>query len=99
MKRILDETADGFTREEFSRGREALGAQIELSSDWNSANAARYAELALFEQRLVTPAQELAMLNDVRVGEFNDFVRDNIRWDTAAVCAIGGGPALAAVRD
>jgi predicted Zn-dependent peptidase len=99
MKRILDETANGFTREEFSRGRDALAAQIELSSDWNAANAGRYAELALFDQPLVTPAQEMAMLNDVRVGEFNGFVKENIRWDTAAVCAIGGGPALAAVRD
>ena len=99
MKRILDETADGFTREEFSRGRDALAAQIELSSDWNAANAARYAELALFDQPLVTPAQEMAMLSDVRVTEFNAFVKENIRWDTAAVCAIGGGPALAAVRD
>jgi predicted Zn-dependent peptidase len=99
MKRILDETADGFTREEFSRGKAALGAQIELSSDWNAANAARYAELALFEQPLVTPAQELAMLDKVRPPEFNRFVKANVRWDSAAVCAIGGGPALAAVRD
>ena len=98
MKRILEQTSQGFTPEEFERGREALGAQIELSADWPSANASRNAELAIFDQRLVTPAEEVDMLGQLRVSEFNDFVRENIRWDAAAVCAIGEGPALDAVR-
>jgi predicted Zn-dependent peptidase len=98
MQRLLQETSHGFTPEEFVRGKEALAAQIELSADWPSANAARFAELALIDEPLVTPAQELAMLESVRVTQFNDFVRENIRWDSAAVCAIGEGPALDAVR-
>jgi predicted Zn-dependent peptidase len=98
MKRILDETSRGFSTVEFERGKEALAAQIDLGADWPAANAARYAELALIDQPLVTPAQELAMLDAVRVGRFNQFVKKHIRWDTAAVCAIGEGPALDAVR-
>jgi predicted Zn-dependent peptidase len=98
MKRLLEETSQGFTADEFNRGKEALAAQIELSADWPSANAARFAELSLIGQPLVTPAQELAMLDAVRVPEFNDFVREQIRWDSAAVCAIGEGPALDAIR-
>ena len=98
MRRILADTKKGFSKDEFERGKEALTSQIDLFSEWNAANAARYAELALFDQPLVTPREELAMLDGVRVREFNRFVRDNIRWDSAAVCAIGEGPALAAVR-
>jgi predicted Zn-dependent peptidase len=98
MKRLLEETSHGFTPEEFTRGKEALAAQIELGSGWSSANASRYAELTLIEQPLITPAQELETLDASRVTGFNDFVRENIRWDSAAVCAIGEGPALDAVR-
>jgi predicted Zn-dependent peptidase len=98
MKRMLEETSRGFTREEFGRGKEALGAQIDLSADWPSFNAARYAELALLDQPLVTPEQELETLDSLRITEFNHFVKRNIRWDSAAICAIGEGPALEAVR-
>jgi predicted Zn-dependent peptidase len=99
MKRLLEETARGFSAEEFDRGKAALAAQIELSTAWPAAAAGRYAELALFDQELVTPEQELDMLNDVRMQQFNRFVREKVRWDSAAVCAIGEGSALLAVRD
>jgi predicted Zn-dependent peptidase len=98
MKRILELTTEGFSPEEFARGKEALAAQIELGAAWPGANSARYAELALFDQQLVTPAEELAMLQEIDVAGFNEFVRENIRWETAAVCAIGEGPALQAIR-
>lgn len=98
MKRLLEDTSYGFSTDEFVRGKEALAAQIELSADWPSANASRFAELSLIGQPLVTPAQELAMLDSIRVAQFNDFVREHIRWDSAAVCAIGEGPALDAIR-
>jgi predicted Zn-dependent peptidase len=98
MKRLLEETSHGFSTEEFARGKEALAAQIELGAGWSSANAARYAELTLVDQQLVTPREELDALENIRVTGFNDFVKENIRWDSAAVCAIGGGPALDAVR-
>jgi len=97
-KRILADTAAaGFTKDEVMRGKEALSAQIELIAEWNAANAARYAELALLDQELVTPAQELAMLKTISAREFNAFSRQRLRWDAAAVCAIGEGPALAAI--
>jgi len=38
------------------------------------------------------------MLERISAKEFNAFLRDRLRWDCAAVCAIGAGPALAAVR-
>jgi predicted Zn-dependent peptidase len=98
MKRLLEETSHGFTLEEFERGKAALSAQIELSADWPAASASRYAEQILFDQQLVAPAEEVDMLDALRVSEFNDFVRENVRWDSAAVCAIGEGPALDAVR-
>jgi predicted Zn-dependent peptidase len=98
MKRLLEETSHGFTPEEFERGKEALAAQIELGAHWAHASASHYAELALFGQPLVTPAQELDMLADIRVTQFNDFVKENIRWDSAAVCAIGEGAGLDVVR-
>ena len=98
MKRLLEQTSHGFSADEFQRGKEALAAQIELGADWPYANAARFAELTLIDQPLVTPAQELAMLDSIRVAQFNDFAREHIRWDSAAVCAIGEGPALDAVR-
>jgi predicted Zn-dependent peptidase len=98
MKRILEETHHGFSLEEFERGRDSLSAQITLTSDSSSAQAARYAELALFEQPLITPAHELGMLRSFRVCDFNDFVKEKIRWDSGVACAIGEGPALAAVR-
>ena len=98
MKRLLLETSRGFSNDEFVRGKEALGAQIELSADWPFANAARFAELTLIDQPLVTPAQELALLDALDIRRFNNFVREKIRWDDAAVCAIGEGPALEAVR-
>jgi hypothetical protein len=98
MKRLLEETSHGFSSDEFTRGKEALGAQIELGAGWSSANAARYAELTLIDQPLVTPADELGALAEIRVSGFNDFVKENIRWDSAAVCAIGEGPAIDAVR-
>jgi predicted Zn-dependent peptidase len=99
-KRILADTvAAGFTKEEVERGKDALAAQIELVAEWNAANAARYAELALFDQPLVTPREELSLLKQVGAREFNAFVREHLRWDRAAVCAIGEGPALAAIRD
>jgi predicted Zn-dependent peptidase len=97
MRRLLEETAHGFTPEEFGRGKEALAAQIDLASGWPGSNASRFAELALFDQPLVTPANELAILEDVRVAEFNEFVKEHIRWDAAAVCAIGEGAALQAI--
>jgi len=98
MKRLLEETSRGFGAQEFERGKEALGAQIDLGAQWPSANAARYAELTLIDQALVTPANEREMLDNVRISQFNEFVRERIRWDAAAVCAIGEGPALDAVR-
>lgn len=98
MQRILDETRHGFSAEEFERGREALAAQIALLAEWNAETARRYAELALFDQPLLTPQQELDMLAQVRSSEFNDFVKDNIHWDSAALCAIGEGPVLATLR-
>ncbi|MBC5824520.1 MAG: insulinase family protein [Candidatus Eremiobacteraeota bacterium] len=98
MQRILEETEEGFTRDEFARGRDALAAQIDLAADWNAAHASRYAELALFNQPLVTPAEELAKLADIRPGEFNRFVREKIRWNHPTVCAIGQGSALDIVR-
>ncbi len=97
MKRLLDETARGFSTAEFGRAKEALASQIEVGVDWPAANAAHFAELALFDQPLVTASQELDMLETITVGKFNRFVKNHIRWDSAAVCAIGGGPALAAV--
>jgi predicted Zn-dependent peptidase len=98
-KRILADTVEqGFSAEEVARGKDALAAQIDLIAEWNAANAARYAELALFDQELVTPAQELAMLDKIGAREFNAFLRERLRWDAAAACAIGEGPALAAVR-
>lgn len=97
-KRILADTvARGFSQDEVARGKDALAAQIELIAEWNAANAARYAELALFDQELQTPAQELAMLRTIRAREFNAFVGEQLRWDQAAVCAIGEGPALASI--
>lgn len=98
MKRLLEETSRGFSHDEFSRGKEALAAQIDLGAQWPMANAARYAELSLIDQPLVTPAQEREMLGTVGIAQFNEFVRERIRWDAAAVCAIGEGPALDAVR-
>ena len=98
MKRLLEETSHGFSASEFARGKEALAAQIELGAAWPSANAARFAELALIDQPLVTPSEELALLDSIRVTQFNDFVREHIRWDSAAVCAIGEGPGIDAVR-
>ncbi len=98
MKRILEETHHGFSLDEFERGRDSLSAQITLTADWNAYQASRYAELALLGQPLVTPAQELAMLRAFRVSDFNDFVKEKIRWDSGVTCAIGEGPALAAVR-
>lgn len=98
-QRILGETVShGFTKEEVERGKEALAAQIDLVSEWNAANASRYAEMALFNQPLVTPGEELALLETVSPREFNAFLRKKLRWDSATVCAIGEGPALAAVR-
>lgn len=97
-KRILADTvARGFSKDEVDRGKDALAAQIELIAEWNAANAARYAELALFDQELQTPAQELAMLRTIGAREFNAFVREQLRWDQATVCAIGQAPALAAI--
>jgi predicted Zn-dependent peptidase len=98
-KRILADTVErGFSREEVSRGKDALAAQIELVAEWNASNAARYAELALFDQKLVTPNEELALLAEIGTRDFNAFLRERLRWDSAAVCAIGAGSALAAVR-
>jgi predicted Zn-dependent peptidase len=98
-KRILADTVErGFSKEEVARGKDALAAQIDLVAEWNAFNAARYAELALFDQQLVTPSEELAMLDKIGAREFNAFLRHRLRWDSAAVCAIGEGPALAAVR-
>jgi len=98
MKRLLEDTSRGFSADEFSRGKEALAAQIDLGSQWPLANASRYAELALIDQPLVTASQERDMLQNVGIAQFNEFVREHIRWDAAAVCAIGEGPALDAVR-
>ncbi|MBC5806633.1 MAG: hypothetical protein DLM53_04740 [Candidatus Eremiobacter antarcticus] len=98
-KRILEDTVSrGFSREEVARGKDALAAQIDLVAEWNAANAARYAELALFDQELVTPAEELTMLSRIGAREFNAFLRSKLRWDDATLCAIGEGPALAVVR-
>lgn len=98
-KRILADTVErGFSREEVGRGKDALAAQIDLMAEWNAFNAARYAELALFDQKLVTPHEELALLDEIGAREFNAFLREHLRWDSAAVCAIGEGPALAALR-
>ncbi|HYK54544.1 MAG TPA: pitrilysin family protein [Candidatus Eremiobacteraceae bacterium] len=98
MKRLLEDTSRGFSVEEFARGKEALAAQIDLGAQWPFANAARYAELALIDQPLVTAPEERAMLDNVGIAQFNEFVRERIRWDAAAVCAIGEGPALDEVR-
>src|SRR5215472_241403 len=98
MQRLLAETSLGFTPDEFARGKEAFSAQIELAGNWPSFNAARYAELALIDQPLVTAPEERAMLDNVGIAQFNEFVRERIRWDAAAVCAIGEGPALDEVR-
>jgi|GEM_PF-1289783 len=98
MRRILDGTRRGFSHEEFDRGKQALAAQIDLVADWTTLNAGRYAELTLFDQELVTPAREIAMLDAVRLGEFNRFYKERIRWESSAVCAIGEGAALEAVR-
>ena len=98
-KAILAGTVErGFSREEVARGKDALSAQIDLMAEWNMSNAARYAELALFDQKLVTPSEELAQLQRIGAREFNAFLRERLRWDSAAVCAIGAGPALAVVR-
>jgi len=94
MQRILEDTSHGFSAEEFDRGREAFASQITLYAEWNAEIARRYAELALFDQPLVTPAQELEMLARLRASEFNDFIKANVRWDAGSVCAIGEGPAL-----
>jgi predicted Zn-dependent peptidase len=97
-KRILADTAErGFSKDEVARGKDALAAQIELVAEWNAANAARYAELAFFDQELLTPAQELATLATIGAREFNSFAGQQLRWDQAAVCAIGEGPALSAI--
>ena len=56
MQRILQDTRNGFSSDEFDCGRESLASQITLYSDWNGEIARRYAELALFDQPLVTPA-------------------------------------------
>ena len=69
-----------------------------MVADWTTLNAGRYAELTLFDQELVTPAREIAMLDAVRLGEFNRFYKERIRWESSAVCAIGEGAALEAVR-
>jgi predicted Zn-dependent peptidase len=98
MQRILEDTRHGFSAEEFDRGRESFASQITLYSEWNAEIARRYAELALFDQPLVTPAQELDMLARLRASEFNDFVKANVHWDSGSVCAIGEGPALEAIR-
>jgi len=99
MRRILDGTRRGFSHEEFDRGKQALSAQIDLVADWTAVNAGRYAELTLFDQELVTPAREIDMLDAVRLREFNRFYKERIRWESSAVCAIGEGPALEAVRE
>ena len=98
MKRILEETRHGFSADEFDRGRESLASQITLYSDWNGEIARRYAELALFDQPLVTPAQELDMLSRLSASEFNDFAKANVRWDAGVVCAIGEGPVLEGIH-
>jgi len=98
MQRILEETDSGFGYDEFSRGRDALAAQIDLAADWNAAHASRYAELALFGQPLITPEEELARLSQITAPEFNRFVRKKIRWAHPTVCAIGQGSALDIVR-
>jgi len=64
----------------------------------NGEIARRYAELALFDQPLVTPAHELDMLARLRASEFNDFAKANVRWDAGVVCAIGEGPVLEGIR-
>jgi predicted Zn-dependent peptidase len=97
MQRILEDTSHGFSAEEFDRGRESFASQITLYSEWNAEIARRYAELALFDQPLVTPAQELDMLARLRASEFNDFVKANVHWDAGSVCAIGEGPALESI--
>jgi predicted Zn-dependent peptidase len=97
MQRILEDTRHGFSAEEFDRGRESFASQITLYSEWNAEIARRYAELALFDQPLVTPKQELDMLARLRASEFNDFVKANVHWDAGSVCAIGEGPALESI--
>ncbi len=98
MQRILKQTDDGFSRDEFKRGKEALAAQIDLVADWNAANASRYAELVLFDQPLITPTEELDRLARIQASEFNGFVRQKIRWDSPTFCAIGQGSALDIIR-
>jgi predicted Zn-dependent peptidase len=97
-RRILEETRLGFSRDEFARGREAFASQIALAAEWNGETARRYAELALFDQPLVTPAEELNMLAAMRATEFNEFVKAKIRWDASAMCAIGAGSVVEALR-
>src|SRR5579872_431654 len=98
-KRILAETISaGFSKEEVERGKEALASQIDLVAEWNAANAARYAEMALFGQPLVTPNEELQLVDSINAAGFNAFLRARLRWDSAAVCAIGEGAALSAIR-
>jgi len=94
---LADTVGRGFSADEVGRGKDALAAQIELVAEWNAYNAAHYAELALFDQELVTPADELRRLRRIKARAFNAFLRERVRWDDAAVCAIGAGPALAAV--
>ena len=98
-KEVLADTVKrGFSKAEVERGKAALSAQIDLVAEWNAFNASRYAELALFDQELITPGDELRRIRDIGTRDFNAFLRDRLRWDGAAVCAIGAGPALAAVR-
>lgn len=97
-QRILAESSHGYGPVELGRGKDALAAQIDLYAEWNAATAGRYAQLALFGQPLVTPSQELDAVQRVEAGEFNDFVRERIRWQDAAVCAIGDAMGLNAVR-
>ncbi|MBV8281660.1 MAG: insulinase family protein, partial [Candidatus Eremiobacteraeota bacterium] len=96
-RRMLEETRHGFSKDEFARGREAFASQITLAAEWNAETARRYAELALFDQPLVTPAQELDMLARLRAAEFNDFVKAKIRWDASTLCAIGTGSVVEAL--
>lgn len=98
MRRILEDTRRGFSREEVERGKSALASQIDLYAEWNAAAAARYAELTHFGQPLVTPAEEIALVENIQLREFNRFIKERVRWESAAVCAIGEEAALDAVR-
>ncbi len=71
-----------------------VAAQIELIAEWNAANAARYAELALLDQELATPNEELAMLSTIGAREFNAFFRERCAGIKPAVCAIGEASGL-----